>query len=124
MSELATIDANLKKALKQLETKYASYDKAKSSFGYIGITFLSVLFGSIFLNDFFKLCIHLLELFGDWRQKRSVEQQRTTKEEIDRKNEIAIEFERLYADDLEERLERFHVALIRAQMAREIREKE
>ena len=50
--ELANIQTQKEARLKQLNIKYETADKAKISFGYIGIIFLTILFGSIFMNDF------------------------------------------------------------------------
>jgi hypothetical protein len=90
---LANIEKNRDAALKQLDIQYASADKAKQSFGFIGITFLAVLFGSVFANDFFKLCLyyfrHLRDLWRRWWQRRN-------------------------ADDLEESLEKVYFKLVKA----------
>jgi len=62
---LANIRASKKAALNHLNIKYASADKAKQSFGFIGITFLSVIFGSIILNDLIKLCAYICDEIGE-----------------------------------------------------------
>jgi hypothetical protein len=68
------IQASKKAALNQLNIKYESADKAKQSFGFIGITFLSVLFGSIILNDLIKLCAKICDEIGEtWSGEKTEE---------------------------------------------------
>jgi hypothetical protein len=110
---LANIQKNREAALKQLDTQYASADKAKTSFGYIGITFLSVLFGSIFGNDFIKLCIYY---YREWRQRRrniyNNNNNQRDREEVG--NQIRIEMDRINLDDLEARLAMAYIKLKKA----------
>ncbi len=69
--------------MKKLDVYYKSWDQARTSFGYIGITFLAVLFGGVFVNDFAKVCIHYFGHLRDlWRRKRETE---NNKEECDDK---------------------------------------
>jgi len=66
---LTNIQTNKTAKLKQLDKDYVNWDKAKTYFGYIGITFLSVLFGSIFANDLIKLCVYY---YREFRQRRRI----------------------------------------------------
>jgi hypothetical protein len=49
--QLTKIETKRKEALAQLNIKYESADKAKTSFGYIGIIFLSSIWFMIIGND-------------------------------------------------------------------------
>ena len=93
------------------------YDQAKTSFGYVGITFLSVLFGSIFLNDFIKFCIYYFEHFGDCRMSSS----QNNKEIKGGRDEVALEMvdSNIYAKELDERLEKVYFKLVRANFYRQ-----
>lgn len=118
LSESKAVDVKRKEALKKLEKKYASADKARTSFGYIGISFLSLLFGVIFLNDLSKFCVYLYQLYREWKQKRAATEQRVKKErQISRGDSIEIELDQDYFDDLEKSLERVHIQLIKATMS-------
>ena len=48
---LANIQKNKEAALKQLDIEYAYWDKIRRTIGYIGITYLTCLFGSIFVKS-------------------------------------------------------------------------
>ena len=122
MNQLATIETNRKAALVSLSIQFASADKAKTSFGYIGIISLSTLFSVIFLNDLWKLCIYIA--FRVRRHFRQEKQQRRVADHAENPRQVEIEMERVYAEDLERKLERFHVALIRAHQEHDRREKE
>ena len=69
--ELENIQTQKLTRLKQLDIKYETADKAKTSFGYIGITFLTVLFGTIFLNDFLKVCIYYFNHLREWWRRNN-----------------------------------------------------
>ena len=84
----------------------------------MAIISLSILFGTIFLNDFFKLCIHL---YGE--TKRYLRQRRIDREEIEinereRTNniQVKIEMSQEKVEDLDKRLHRFYIALIKARI--------
>jgi hypothetical protein len=111
---LTNIQTKKNAALKQLNIQYAKLDQAKTSFGYIGITFLAVLFGSIFLNDFIKFCIYYFEHFGDCRMSSS----QNNKEIKGRRDEVALEMvdSKIYAKELDERLEKVYFKLVRANL--------
>jgi hypothetical protein len=50
--------------------KYASADKVKTSFGYIGITFWSILWAAFILNDLAKLFYKCYEVTNDLLRER------------------------------------------------------
>ena len=98
-----------------MDIKYASADKAKTSFGYIGITFLVAIFGSIFLNDLIKVCIYYCDgLRVWWRRRRNrrvdIIQNQRQREEQERE-QIRIEMERINTDELEEKLQQVYFKL-------------
>ena len=111
---MTNIQKNKEAALKQLDIQYASADKAKTSFGYIGITFLTVLFGSIFGNDLIKLYIyhfnHLRDCYRNWCERIKHEGEL---EEEENKKEIILEMDQTFDDDLEEALEKVYFKLVR-----------
>ena len=109
-TQLANIQKNKEAVMSKLTTKYATANKAKASFGYIGIIFLVVLFGSIFLNDFIKLCIYYFNGWREWRRGITNDQER----EINENGQIEIEVDRVYGEDLEEKLERVYIKLVEA----------
>jgi hypothetical protein len=109
---MTKIETNRKEALAQLNIKYASADKVKTSFGYIGIISLSALWFGIILNDLvklFNLCYkETIELLK--------ERQAITKKEINVKIEIYEETGDTH--DLEEKLDKIHFQLLKACAAR------
>ena len=115
---MANIQRKRDAALKQLDIQYASADKAKQSFGYIGITFLSCLFGSIFGNDLIKLCLyyfsHLRDLWRRWWQRRKEMKEDRKSQDKANKDEIVLEMEQTYAEDLEDSLEKVYFKLVKA----------
>jgi hypothetical protein len=107
---LANIEKNKEAALTALNIQFANADKAKTSFGYIGITFLVFLLGSIFLNDFIKLCIYYFNGLREWwRIKRNIQEQNKNENQPE---QVKIEIDRVYGEDLEERLERVYFRLL------------
>jgi cell division protein ZapA (FtsZ GTPase activity inhibitor) len=98
-----------------LNIKYATADQIKTSFGYIGIISLSVLYGVILLNDLFKLisfCIRELnELIEEKAKEKSLNNDNDDDDQDEKKNET---FDYEYAEDLDEKLEKFHKTLVRA----------
>jgi hypothetical protein len=115
---LTNIQKNREASLKQLDIQYASADKAKTSFGYIGITFLGALFGSIFANDFIKLCAyyfrHLRDLWRRWWQGKKEAKENSEYLKEANKDEIVLELEPTYADALEESIEKVYFKLVKA----------
>ncbi len=104
--------------LKELNIDYKSWDQAKTSFGYIGITFLTCLFGSIFLNDVIKFFIYYFDklkyLWRGWRQKKNeLEEANTENKEND---DVILEMDQVYADNFEESLEKFYIKLLKSKV--------
>ncbi len=92
----------------------------KKSFGYIGITFLSVLFGSIFANDFIKLCLYYFRHLRDW-YRRWGQGRKEAKENEKSKDEIVIELEQTYGVDLEESIDKVYFKLVKANTKNQIK---
>jgi hypothetical protein len=97
-----------------LDIEYASADKAKQSFGYIGITFLAVLFGSIFGNDLIKLCIHYFNHLKNWWQRKQEIKEERQSQDKQNKDEIVLELGQMYTDELEDSLEKVYFKLLKA----------
>ena len=101
--------------LKRLTLEYARADKAKTSFGYIGITFLILLFGSIFLNDLIKVCIYYCDGLRVYRKKKKVKKEVERKQDQATCDEVRLDImDRYYADVLDEDLERVYFQLVKA----------
>ena len=107
--ELTNIEQQRQENLKRLNMEYATADKAKTSFGYIGITFLVLLFGSIFLNDLLKLCIYYFDGLKEWwREKKDKEEEKRKQDEV-KSDEIRLDIiDSNYVDDLEKGLEKVY----------------
>ncbi len=97
-----------------MDIEYASADKAKQSFGYIGITFLAVLFGSIFGNDLIKLCIHYFNHLKNWWQRKQEIKEERQSQDKQNKDEIVLELGQMYTDELEDSLEKVYFKLLKA----------
>ena len=115
--ELEKIQTQKEARLKQLDIKYETADKAKTSFGYIGITFLTVLFGSILLNDFLKVCIYYFNHLREWWRRNDDREQANNdnhnQEQRQRDEEqVQIEMDDVYGEELEEQLERVYLRLL------------
>ncbi len=107
------IQKNKVAALKQLDIQYANWDKAKTSFGYIGITFLSVLFGSVFGNDLIKLCIHYFNHLKNWWNRK--QEMKEVRQSQDKENkDIVLELDQIFGDELEDSLEKVYFKLVKA----------
>ncbi len=112
---LANIKKNKDAALKQLDIQYATADKAKMSFGYIGIAFLTVLFGSVFGNDLVKIFAHYFNRLREWwRQRRNMNDQREIERDEAEQEQVQLELDQEYADNLEESLARVYLRLVQA----------
>ena len=75
---------------------------------------MTVLFGSILLNDFAKVCIYYFNGLREWwRDEKEQEKnnQREQRFEND-KERVEIEMDPVYAEELEERLERVYMRLL------------
>jgi hypothetical protein len=113
--QLAKIEKQRLAALQALNIKYATADQIKTSFGYIGIISLSVLYGVILLNDLVKLigfCIRELnELIEEKAKEKSLDNDNQDGDEDEANND---KLDNEYAEDLDEKLEKFHKTLVRA----------
>ena len=116
---LDNIKKNREAALRKLDVYYKSWDQARTSFGYIGITFLTVLFGGVFVNDFVKVCIYYFGHLRDlWRRFRKRKSESEKEEEYDDKaykeRDVILEIDQEYADELEESLEKVYIKLLKS----------
>jgi hypothetical protein len=114
--QLENIQKNKEAALERLDKEYETWDKAKRSFGYIGISFLVFIFSSIFGNDFIKLCIYLCNGLREWWRRRRNIQHQNENENLRRREaeerRVQIELERVNADLLEKKLEKVYFKLV------------
>ena len=115
LTQLAQIETNKQTALKQLSVKYASADKAKKSFGYIGIISLCSLWGVIILNDLVKLVRLLYFILKDYSKEDSKRRRVNMNQQND---QIKIELDKIYSEQLEDNLEKFYIKLIKAKANR------
>jgi len=123
LEQIAKIEKNRKASLASLNVKYSSADKVKTSFGYIGITFLSVSWGLIILNDLAKLLKECYRETKDLLEVRRGKMKDGRKETEIEQVKIELEQEGKYAQDLDEKLEKIHLQLIKAIAARRVNEK-
>ncbi len=116
LEQMAKIEENRKAALAGLNIKYASADKAKTSLGFICITFLGVLWGAIILNDLAKL-LHLC-----FEETKEFLEERRERREQEKNDQVSIQLEakenEISSQDLEEKLEKIHLQLVKACVAR------
>ena len=116
---MAKIETKRKEALAQLNIKYETADKAKTSFGYIGIIFLSSIWFLIILNDLMKL-FHLC-----YEETKSLikEKQQENDKNIEEQEQVKIQLEDEYSNDLGEKLDKIHLQLVKACAKRRVVEK-
>ena len=119
LEKMAQIEENRKAALASLNIKYASADKAKTSFGFIGITFLGVLCFAIILNDLAKLFRLCYEETRELLKERREQHHNEKEKEFDQVT-IQLEDDEKYLDDLEEKLDKVHWQLVKNCAARRI----
>ena len=105
---LDKIQKNKEAALKQLDIQYASVDKAKQSFGYIGIISLSLLFGVIILNDLFKMCKYIHNEINDNWYEENIEFKNDENGKFN--DDIVLDMDQ----ELEEKLENIYFSLVKA----------
>ena len=112
---MGNIDTKKQNALKSLQIKFETIDKAKKSFGYISIISLSLLYGIIILNDTWKLLCNLWMIYKEYKQEKNLRIKQTKEsEEREKINQIQIDMDKMYSDDLEIKLERVHIQLMKA----------
>ena len=101
-----TIQNNTQEQLKLLNVKYASIKKIAQSINYVSIVFLSVLYGFIFINDFWKLFQFVMNQFFQLDN----EKQKSVNSGMKNKNE-EIDFDHEHSRNLENYLEKAHMQL-------------
>ena len=119
LEQIAKIEANRKEELDRLNLQYATADKAKTSFGIIGILCITLTLGSIILNDLVKL---FKEIFDEIRE-RWIKNKKERERKVNDIEQVRIELEEdeenlKYSQDLEEKLEEIHFKLVKACAAR------
>jgi hypothetical protein len=119
--QLANIETKRKEALAQLNIKYESADKAKTSFGYIGIIFLSSIWGLIVLNDLMKLFHLCYEETKSLIKEKQQENMKIKEEQV--KIQLIEDDNHEYSNDLEEKLDKIHLQLVKACAKRRVVEK-
>jgi hypothetical protein len=110
-AEIVVINMKKNETLAKLNVQYQTADKAKKTFGYIGIISLTLLVSMILLNDLAKLCNFIYILWDEKRRESQREKSDRDKEEND---ELQIEVDRMYSKDLEMKLEQVHLKLVKA----------
>ncbi len=114
-AELFVINIKKNETMAKLNVQYQTADKAKKTFGYIGIISLTLLISVILLNDLAKLCNFIYILWDEKRRESQREKSERDKEENDEEdNELQIEVDRMYSKDLEMKLEQVHLKLVKA----------
>ena len=111
-AEIVLINIKKNEALAKLDIQYKTADRAKKTFGFIGIFFLTLLVTVILLNDLAKL-FNSIYIF--WNEKRRESQGDKSRGDMDKDDkELQIEIDGMYSKDLEMKLERVHLKLVRA----------
>ena len=111
-AELANIQKKKEAALNALNIQYATADKAKTSFGFTGVIFLTVLFGSILGNDLLKVCSYCCNGLGRWwRKKKENDMNKKVENDVKKTDEIIVDLKD--QDDLDETLEKVYFKLVK-----------
>jgi hypothetical protein len=123
LEQIAKIEERRKEALATLNIKYESADKVKTSFGYIGIISLCLLWSVFILNDLGKLLVVCYEETKDLlKERRQIKEKKQN--EIDQvKIELEQEEDDQYLQNLDEKLNKIHLQLIKVCKARRPRKK-
>jgi hypothetical protein len=90
----------------------------KTSFGYIGITFLSVSWSLFILNDLAKLFNECFKETRDLLKERREKRKNKLRENEIEQVKIELEQDESDALDLEEKLDKIHLQLVKACAAR------
>ena len=111
-TQIQQIETNKQENLKILNEKFAAADTAKSSFGYIAILSLSILFGLFLFNDCIKIATFTFKMctshLNDARiNKKAIYESRSDKKQHE-------QFESIYSKQLETRLESVYLRLVKS----------
>jgi len=118
---LAKIETKRKEALAQLNIKYESADKAKTSFGYVGIIFLSSIWFLIIGNDLMKLFHLCYEETKSLIKEKQQENNKIKEEQV--KIQLEEDENEVNSNDLEEKLDKIHLQLLKACAMRRVGQK-
>ena len=110
--ELANIETKKQENIKKINIVYETRVKAAKTIGYIGVAFLVVLFGSIFLNDLIKLCIYLFNGMREWWREKKRHEENQNQINSGKEEHVQLEMDHVYGDDLEEKLEKVYFRLL------------
>jgi hypothetical protein len=112
--QLTIIETKRKEAIDQLNIKYETADKVKKSFGYIGIIFLSSIWFLIILNDLMKLFHLCYEETNSLIREKQQENMKIREEQKQVKIQLEEDENHEYSNDLEEKLDKIHLQLVKA----------
>ena len=79
LEQIVQIELNRKEALAKLDVHFATADRVRTSFGYIGKLFLGLLWAVIILNDLVKLCYVFYGETKEFLKERRVRNQMENK---------------------------------------------
>ena len=114
-TQLVNIELNRQTQLELLNAKFVQADTAKSSMGFISVISLSLLFGSILVNDMIKLINYAYKnILEKLTVEHDVEESRIQNTNRKVHSHIHVEIEKLYAEKLDARLDRVHLDLLKA----------
>jgi hypothetical protein len=121
LEQIAQIEVKRKEALAKLNVHFATADKVKTSFGFIGKLCLGLLWTSIILNDLVKLCYVCFDetkVFLKEKRARNENEKRTKEFENVR---IELEDNELkHSKELENKLDQFHLQLVKSIAKRKV----
>ena len=110
-TQLIQIEANKREQLSKLNEKFLNADNVKHSFGYIGIIYVSFLYGAIFLND-------LLNIYTSVTRRLKTHRMVAEQEKIyEKRSAMLHSVDMLYSDQLDARIKSVHLHLLRKKYA-------
>ena len=111
-TQLIQIEANKREQLSKLNEKILNADNVKHSFGYIGIIYVSFLYGAIFLND-------LLNIYTSVTHRLKTHRMVAEQEKIyEKRSAMLHSVDMLYSDQLDyARIKSVHLHLLRKKYA-------
>ena len=116
LTQLEIIRNNTQAQLDMLTLKYSLTDKAKTSFAIVAYVLLSILYGTIFVNDLTKLIALVLEKLAEKKRRYQIANEATAKQlrrDMEkRKASIEREGNEMYSSELNEYLKRIHLQLL------------
>jgi cell division protein FtsL len=121
LEQIVQIELNRKEALAKLDVHFATADRVRTSFGYIGKLFLGLLWALIILNDLVKLCYVFYGETKEFLKERRARNQMENKAKEFEHVRIELEdYELKHSKEIENKLEQIHLQLVNAYAKRKV----